>query len=119
MVVTYERFIGKLSTSRYDFQSHIDGTGFRQKASTVDINAAPLVNLGNAYTVEQALEYINSIGLSGGGGGVTYPITRGGTGLGAVGGANTVLTTNGSTMIWASLVDANIASGAAITVSKI
>ena len=134
MVVTFIRGIGRLATDRYQFQQHIDGTGFRQKADTVDINAAPLSNLGNASTVEQALEYINTIGLGGGGGGgVTYPIdlsilghttnilpiVRGGTGLGAVGGANTVLTTNGSIMIWSSIVDANIASGAAITVSKI
>jgi hypothetical protein len=29
--------VGRLATGRYDFQSHVDGTGFRQQANTIDL----------------------------------------------------------------------------------
>jgi hypothetical protein len=66
MVVTFVKGIGRLALDRYDFIKHVDGTDFRQKAHTIDLNG-PLANLGNAVTVQQALDYINLHGSGGSG----------------------------------------------------
>lgn len=49
----------------------------------------------------------------------TVPISKGGTGLTSIGSANTVFTSNGTAGSWATIVNANIASGAAIAVTKL
>lgn len=135
MAVTYDHqsdtTVGRISVNLYDFLRHIDGTDFRQRAHTVDVNE-PLANLGGATTVQEALDYINLNG-GGGGGGVSFPINlstlgntsgilpivRGGTGLNTIGAANFVLTSNGSAAIWTSVANANISVSAAIDVSKL
>lgn len=63
----FKRNIGRLSTDRYDFEKHLQGvnpgsessfvTGFRHKASHVDIDNPSLV-YGSPATVEAALENI-------------------------------------------------------------
>lgn len=47
------------------------------------------------------------------------PPSKGGTGLSSVGGANTVLTSNGSAASWASIGNAHVASNAAIAGTKV
>jgi len=54
---------GRLATDRYDFQSHIDGAGFRHTADQTDIVNPSLV-YGGATNVEQALEDINTLATS-------------------------------------------------------
>lgn len=56
---TFTKGIGRLAVDRYDFQSHINGQGFRQNATTVDI-ANPSLVYGNPANVEVALENLNS-----------------------------------------------------------
>lgn len=56
---TFTRGTGRLATDRFDFQSHINGQGFRQNATTVDI-ANPSLVYGNPANVEVALENLNS-----------------------------------------------------------
>lgn len=51
--------IGRLATDRYDFESHINGTGFRQNASTINTDNPSLV-YGDAATVEAGLENISA-----------------------------------------------------------
>lgn len=46
--------VGRLVTDRFDFQSHIDGTGFRQSAKTIDL----LPNLDGYANVQDALTAI-------------------------------------------------------------
>ena len=48
----------------------------------------------------------------------TVPVAKGGTGLTSIGAANTVLKSDGTNAAWATIVDANVSSGAAITWSK-
>ncbi len=56
---TFTKGTGRLATDRYDFQSHINGQGFRQNATTVDV-ANPSLVFGNPPNVEVALENLNN-----------------------------------------------------------
>jgi hypothetical protein len=55
---------GALATRKQDFNSHIDGTGFRQTADTIDMN--PSIFSNNTKTVQDTFESLqNSITSSG------------------------------------------------------
>jgi len=41
--------VGRLVTDRYDFQSHVDGTGFRHQANQIDLFPTVVIS-GNTYT---------------------------------------------------------------------
>ncbi len=56
---TFTKGIGRLAVDRYDFQTHINGQGFRQNATTIDI-ANPSLVYGSPATVEMALEDLNT-----------------------------------------------------------
>lgn len=55
---TYNSGVGRLATSRFDFEKHITGEAFRQQASTVDVT--PITIDGNpCTTVQQAVVALN------------------------------------------------------------
>lgn len=56
---TFTKGIGRLAVDRYDFQTHINGQGFRQNATTIDV-ANPSLVYGSPSTVEMALEDLNT-----------------------------------------------------------
>src|SRR5579885_250515 len=53
--------VGRLTTDRYDFESHILGTDFRQNATTVDMS--PVLTIGGTHptTVQDAIAALNNI----------------------------------------------------------
>jgi hypothetical protein len=51
--------VGHLVTDRYDFQSHIDGTDFRQAAGTVDLKPPVLIGSTSITDVQTAIEALS------------------------------------------------------------
>jgi len=58
---TYKKGTGRLATDRYDFQSHVDGTDFRQNANTIDLSPPVTVGISNKNTVQEAVEALAAI----------------------------------------------------------
>ena len=56
---TFTKTIGRLAVDRYEYQTHINGTGDRHTADQIDVLNPSLV-YGDATTVEMALEDLNS-----------------------------------------------------------
>jgi hypothetical protein len=54
----YNKGIGSLGVSRYDFQKHIEGTDFKHQASGIDLSD-PLSELGNATNLQDAFDNLN------------------------------------------------------------
>lgn len=48
--------VGRLVTDRYDFQAHIDGSNFRQNATTVDLFPTLVINSVTCTTVQEAVQ---------------------------------------------------------------
>lgn len=127
----FTRHIGRLAVDVWQFFRHVSGEEYRHKASAIDTDLV-YTGLGNAHTVKEALDWLNSNG-GGGGGGVSYPINlstlsnttgilpiiRGGTGLGTIGGSGTVFVSDGVNAAWQTIVNANINAAAGIVVSKL
>jgi hypothetical protein len=57
----YTSPIGGLSTNRYDFQSHIEGTAFRHNSNQIDVNPPVDVNGTLYYTVADALNALSTL----------------------------------------------------------
>lgn len=53
-MANFVKGVGRLSTNRYDFEKHLDGTDFRHTADTIDVN--PPTILGD--TVQSSFEYL-------------------------------------------------------------
>ncbi len=47
--------LARLGADRYDFQAHIDGTDFRQNATTVDLQTPLTINSILSTTVEESI----------------------------------------------------------------
>lgn len=55
---------GALAVRKQDFNAHVQGTGFRQDATTVDMN--PVIPLVGGVTVQEALENLHNLIISAG-----------------------------------------------------
>lgn len=57
---TYIPGSGGLATSRYDFESHIEGLGFRHSADEIDVNPPVVINGTSYITVSDSLTALSS-----------------------------------------------------------
>lgn len=57
----YKKNVGRLSTDRFDFQSHIDGQKFRHKADQIDLRHALVVNGVPKNNVQDTIEALVAI----------------------------------------------------------
>lgn len=58
----FNKGVGKLTTDRFDFQSHVDGSSFRHKANQIDISPSITINGSDGYvTVQDAIGALATI----------------------------------------------------------